>query len=160
MIRTKMKGIFELKTAADLFRKLESDYDALRGEPTHSYVAYDFFVTGWHLLEWLYPHDESRRNTLRDEHPILQVCEHLAVGAKHFGPTNRHLNSVKESGRSSHWPEGFFHEGYWPEGYWRDALTVELSGAAREVFGPQVDVLPLAEAVMTFWKRNADLKLA
>jgi hypothetical protein len=152
-----VKGIFELRTAADLFKKLEADYEALSAAPTDSRVAYNFFVTAWHLLEWLYPVDKSKREQIRDEHPVLQVCEHLAVGAKHFSPGNQRLKSVVNTGRAGHWPQGYWPAGYWPRGYWRDSLVVELAGGARDLFGPQIDVLPLAQEVMKFWRANKDL---
>jgi len=82
----------------------------------------------------------------------------LAVGAKHFEPTNQKLKSVAGTGPSSFWPKGYWHPNFWPKGYWRDSLVVELWGVAREQFGPQMDVLQLAEEVMKFWKNNEDLR--
>lgn len=152
-----MKGIFELRTAADLYRKLGADYETLAAAPTNSYAAYNFFVTAWHLLEWTYPNDRSTRDQIRNLNPVLQVCEHLAVGAKHLSPSDPKLTAVEQTGQTSHWPRGYWHPNYWARGYWRDALTVELAGAARDRFGAQIDVLPLAEEVMTFWKENRDL---
>ena len=154
-----MEGIFELRTAADLFRKLQTDYEALVATPADPYTAYNFFVTAWHLLEWLYPGDSSvrQRSETRDQHPVLQVCEHLAVGAKHFSPSDKRLEAVTQTGRASYWAKGWWHPNWWAKGWWRDALVVELAGKAREQFGAQIDVLPLAEEVMRFWRTNEDL---
>lgn len=80
------------------------------------------------------------------------------MGAKHFEPTNQKLKSVAGTGPSSFWPKGYWHPNFWPKGYWRDSLVVELWGVAREQFGPQMDVLQLAEEVMKFWKNNEDLR--
>jgi hypothetical protein len=35
---------------------------------------------------------------------------------------------------------------------------VELAAGARERFGAQMDVLPLADEVMKFWASNEDLR--
>ena len=151
-----MRGLFELRTAADMFEKLEAEYKALSAAPADSRAAYNFFVTAWHLLEWLYP-DQARLKSVRDTQAILQVCEHLAVGAKHFRPTATRLRSVTETGRAHYWAAGYWHPRYWARGYWRDSLVVELDGAARDAFGPQMDVLPLAREAMKFWRSNTDL---
>ena len=43
--------------------------------------------------------------------PILRVCEHIAVGAKHFIPNPERHDSVKETKR----------EGAWAPGVWEPA---------------------------------------
>jgi hypothetical protein len=153
-----MKGIFELRTAADLFRKLEYDFNVLSAAPTDCHAAYNFFVTAWHLLDWLYLADKAKHDTIRDSNPILQVCEHLAVGAKHFVPANRRLKSVMETGRARYWPKGYWHPHYWAKWYWRDSLVVELGESVRETFDPQMDVLPLAQRAIDFWRTYDDLR--
>lgn len=162
-----MKGLFELKTARDLFAKLEWEYESLSSDSKNSYLAYNFFVTSWHLLEWLYPdnlHDKSKQKEMKSKreeikalNPILQVCEHLAVGAKHFKPTHSKLKSVSETGRSSYWAKGYWHPNYWHKNYWRDALVVQLIGDAQTQFGENADVLRLANEAITFWRKYMNL---
>jgi hypothetical protein len=48
------KGIFALRTAKDLFGKLEHDLVRVKKNPADSYAAFDFFVTAFHLKEWKY----------------------------------------------------------------------------------------------------------
>jgi len=50
-----MKGLFQLQTARDLLAKLGHDYERLRNSPNDAYVAFDFFVTAEHILDWLHP---------------------------------------------------------------------------------------------------------
>src|SRR6266536_6294597 len=103
-----MRGLFGLSNSADLFKKLECEFDQLIAEPTNAYLAYNFFVTAWHLLEWKYPdpRDNHIRNQIREQTPLLQICEHLAVGAKHFEPRSPHLKAVSASKKSSGWADG------------------------------------------------------
>jgi hypothetical protein len=63
-------------------------------DPTDSY-AFDFVVTGWHMVDWKYrnPHDPARLDFLKC-HSVLRICEHLAVGAKHFKSARASLDSV------------------------------------------------------------------
>ncbi len=49
------KAWFELRTPADLLAKLKADGERLRAEPADSHAAFDFFVTAWHLADWVYP---------------------------------------------------------------------------------------------------------
>src|SRR5687768_13797633 len=83
-----MKGLVHLQSAHDLLAKLRHDYARLREAPNDPYVAYDFFATAEHLLDWVYPGSVGRATRMaeRDSHPILQVVSHLATGAKHMGP--------------------------------------------------------------------------
>ena len=146
-----LKDIFELKSASDLYDKLRWEYRRLKKDPTNSYVAYNFFVTSWHLLEWFFPEDGDKRTEIRDKTLVLQICEHLAVGAKHFLPKNRRQKAVSSTGRYSYFPWNSFPKNWWPRGYFPDALVVSLSEEAAFVLGDEVSVLDLADKVMSFW---------
>ena len=60
-----MGGIFELRDYRDLMAKLERDLEAITENPRDSGATFNFFVTAWHLLEWVYPDDvvHGRSNT-------------------------------------------------------------------------------------------------
>jgi hypothetical protein len=151
-----MKGVFGLENHADLFKKLEWEYKLLTADPTNSYLAYNFFVTAWHMLEWKYSDkkDTGIRNNIREETPLLQICEHLAVGAKHFEPRSARHNSVIETKKSGVWADGSWAPGSWKDGTWATWLVVTLSGDAKNIYGDQIKVEDLATDVMEFWKIN------
>src|SRR5688572_3007604 len=97
-----MKGVFGLKSPQDLFKKLESEYESLKANPSDAYVAYNFFATAWHLLEWKYPGKRGTSNAIAREKirhgsTLLQLCEHLAVGAKHFDHLSPRHKSVSDT---------------------------------------------------------------
>ena len=94
-----MKGLFDLNSADDLCRKLEADYHRVSENPGDRFAAFDFVVTAWHLLEWRLPgkQKQAERDAICSRNPVLRICEHLAVGAKHFEPTNPKLQSVQDT---------------------------------------------------------------
>jgi len=86
-------GVFELKTAAQLLAKLMRDLDHLRKAPTDSDGWFNFLVTADHLVEWYcaenLPAWDPRANDeaakrMREGEPLLRVCHHLSINAKHF----------------------------------------------------------------------------
>lgn len=149
-----MKGVFGLHGASDLLKKLEWEFEKLNAEPTNPYIAYNFFVTAWHLLEWKYPdpNGTSERKRIKNEQPILQICEHLAVGAKHFIPGNKELNAVLDSEKSSCWNTEAWAPNVWNWDIWASWLVVELEGEARKKYGSHIKVEELAHHVMEYWR--------
>jgi hypothetical protein len=150
-----MKGLFDLSGAQDLCKKLEHDYARVKADPSNAFAAYDFVVTAWHLLEWHYPGNtnSSARSALSQQNPILQVCEHLAVGAKHFAPSNPRLDAVAGTERDSVWGKGVWAPGFWAPGVWKDDLVVHLDGAAKTSYGAQLTIVQVADHALDFWKR-------
>ena len=120
-----MKGLFELKTADDLYAKLRVDYEQLKAAPSDSRNAFNFVVTGWHLLEWRF-RKKVERDAMRHRHPVLRVYEHLAVGAKHFQPTCDRHDSVLSSRLSGGWAPGAWTPGVWAKGVWGERLIIEF----------------------------------
>ena len=64
-----MKGAFTLQTPHDLLEKLESDYDALMQDRNNPYLAYNFFVTAEHMLDWVYPGYANKNKRLTTQSP-------------------------------------------------------------------------------------------
>jgi len=149
-----MHGLFDLLSGDDLCEKLEHDYRRVTSNGADVFAAFDFLVTAWHLLEWKYPGDTSvdERAALKRAHPILGVCEHLAVGGKHFTPSNPKLTSVAGTQRNSFWKRGMWAPNVWAQGTWKDELVVSLSGAAKDAFGEKLTIPQIAELVMDFWR--------
>jgi hypothetical protein len=155
------EGFLDLRTHFDLFKKLEWEFKGLSENPKNSYIAYNFFVTAWHLLEWQFPDPDGKplRKSRREQSSILQICEHLAVGAKHFAPSGTKHQSFAGSKRRA--PSGGSWGGAWGEswgGAWgRDPggqLTVILDGEAAARYGPSIGILELAEQVMHYWRSH------
>lgn len=146
-----MKGVFGLNSHGDLFKKLEWEFDRLVADPSNAYVAYNFFVTAWHLLEWRYPdpNGKNARDNIRDKTPELQICEHLAVGAKHFEPTSAKHQSVLGSKQADIW--GGAWGGSWGKA-WKNWLVVTLRGDAQKKYGDTIRVDALARHVMDYWR--------
>lgn len=155
-----MQGIFSLQSPKDLLAKLQSDYEALCVEPGNSYLAYNFFVTAEHMLDWVYPGfaNKGKRQAERDSSVLLQICSHLASGAKHFLAEAKHHDSVKESGRRRRWnPLAGPLEGPFVPKMALSGLLVDLDGEAQETFGSSVRASKLAEDVLNYWSHHKKL---
>ena len=157
-----MKGAFALKSDRDLYDKLLRDFAELKSNLTNSDAAFNFFVTAWHLLEWRYPKNKNSelRGRIRDSEPILQVCEHLAVGAKHFAPENSNLSAVSSTEETT---GGLARPLVRPlvrplarPLVQEPKLIAHLTGTAAETFGSKVDIEKLADETMRYWRGEYD----
>lgn len=151
-----MEGIFELKNSDDLFKKLRYDYDLLKENPLNQYLAFNFFVTAEHMLDWIYPgyKNKKKREEIRKDNVLLQICSHIANGAKHFEVNPKIHNSVSKTTKAGYFPTGYFHSNYWPKGYWPECSFICLKGQAEKEFGKSLPLLELAEKVLNFWGKN------
>jgi hypothetical protein len=149
-----LKGIFELRSPDDLLRKLEADFARVTADPLDSHAAFDFFVTAWHLVEWKHPPptQATEHSALLARRPILRVCEHIAVGAKHFEPTSKQHKSVVDTAATGAWAKGGWAPGSWTPGAWSGDLVVHLDGQARDQLGPTIAVQELARRVVDVWR--------
>jgi hypothetical protein len=149
-----MKGVFGLRDARDLLEKLEADHARVHTDPTDAFAAYDFVVVAWHLLEWTLPGDAngSARTALIATNPMLRVCEHLAVGAKHFRSSSTRHTSVAGDDIAGVWAKGVWAPGTWAKGTWAEWITIQLDGTAAATYGAEITILALADAMLAFWK--------
>jgi len=156
-----MQGFFELSDARDLLRKLHFEFEQLKSDPRNAYVAFNFFVTAEHLLDWLYPGDANRakRKQVRESSVLLQVCSHVANGAKHFEVEAKHHKSVQDTTRSGGmFASGYFASAYFASGYFpKGGLFVRLQGDAEQALGSSVSVMDLALKVLEYWDAYPDL---
>jgi hypothetical protein len=147
-----------------LLQKLHYEFEQLKKEPNNTYVAFSFFVTAEHLLDWLYPGkaNRSKREQVRASSELLQICSHIANGAKHFEVEAKHHQSVSDSGRSGGMfpPRLFPPRLFPPRSFPNGGLFVRLQGDAEKAFGPSVSVMDLAAKVLEFWDNHQDLKTA
>lgn len=129
-----------LQTQGDMLVKLRHDLDRLKADPVDAFAAYDFFVTAFHLSEW--PPKASIDPTL------LALLKHLAVGAKHFKPTDPRLQSVADVKTVI----GFDPADFDPADFDVGRMMIDLDGDAAKKFGKEVSVLALAEQALRAWE--------
>ena len=157
-----MKGLFELSKATDLLQKLHYEFEQLKKEPDNTYVAFNFFVTAEHILDWLYPKrsNKKKREQVRENSVLLQICSHIANGSKHFEVEDlRHKSVSGTNHMGGHWPNGYFPKDYFPNGYFPDSnLIIRLEGDAKNQFGESISVIKLAAIIVEFWDKHPDLK--
>jgi hypothetical protein len=151
-----MKGIFELKSAADLIKKLRYEYDQLESDPDNPYIAFNFFVTAEHIPDWLFPKkaNKDKREQLRNNSLLLQICSHIANGAKHFEVEASHHKSVSGLRRlGGYFPKGYWPKNYFPRGYFPESrLVIQLEGDAKAKFGDSINVLGFASKLLDYWE--------
>jgi len=133
---------FELRTPADLFRKLEADLEALEATYEDTRVAFNFFVTAEHLPDWLNKRDLVRQTA------ILRVVSHIANGAKHLVLHDRRHQSVTSTEKLRYVEEGYFEPGYVCE-----PLLIHLSpDEARDLGFQTISAVTLGHKVVEFWR--------
>jgi hypothetical protein len=149
----RFKGFGGLKTPQDLLRKVRHDFGRLKAEPMNEYAAFDFFVSSYHMLDWLHPSDKASKEAEENSTPLLQICSHLANGAKHFEARMKHHKSVSdvvaEEGK-------FFGAKFFGDGFF-GTLYVQLEGQAASLFGAEVSAVDLASKVLAFWEADPRL---
>lgn len=154
----RVTGLFDLRTVGDLYKKLQADHAAVQADPTDAYAAYNFVVTGWHLLEWLIPegaHDwHDKRRALLAARPILGVCRELSMGARHFEPHAKDDGgTVDEARRGPSGPRGpSWAEGTWAPSAWTADLVIHLEGAAARQYGERLAFPAFVDLVMEAWE--------
>ncbi len=147
----KFKGFGELKKPTDLVKKLEFDLDRLKQAKNDQYVAFDFFVTAEHIVDWIHPADKAARKAIRESSPLLKIVSHIANGAKHFEATAAHHQSIDDVKK-----ERYVQTGYIEDGYFDDPIIVRLTSNESAAFGKnEVNVVDLAEQVLTYWKAQS-----
>ena len=144
-------GVFELRTPKDLLEKLRFDLKRLEADPLDQYAAFDFFVTAAHVPDWIAPGMDQRskdqRAEIRSRHVLLQVCDHIASGSKHFEAVAKHHKSVARTET---------HHGGFSRAFSRafdvSELTIHLQGDAAAEFGESVDALDIARLILAYWE--------
>ena len=153
-----MQGLFQLKTVDDLRKKLRRDLEKLKANPLDADLAFNFFVTAEHMLDWVYPGSAGKtdRTNARKDSVLLQVCSHVANGAKHFEVESKHHKSVSSTDKhdgGGYFAASFFPRGYFPSGYWGggEVLSIKLENEAASQLGSTISVLNLADKIMAYW---------
>lgn len=166
-----MKGLGSLNTPRALFNKLGHDRGRLEADPADEYAAFDFFVTAYHMLEWVHPNgarndagQASKRRLIMNKERLLTIAAELANGVKHFERFS-YSGVVNVETAGGYWPRGYWPRGYWPAGYWprgfrkEPKLIIKLSTAEARFFGnaPSLVAVDAARKLCAFWKTEPGL---
>jgi hypothetical protein len=149
------KGFFALQKSSDLLAKLRHDYQRLQTAPMDIFAGFDFFVTGYHILEWVYPNNKARQDQEEKANVILQICSHIANGIKHFHATaskHQSVDDVRVQGGA------FQRDAFQTDAFQVDALLVRLDGQAASQFGNEIECLALASQVLQIWENHPDVR--
>lgn len=144
------KGFSNLRTVSDLYRKLCRDRKRLSENINDSGCVFDFLVTALHMLDWLYPDDRKKRSELEKNEVLLQICSHVANGAKHFEATTKKHQSVKGIGHATIFDTYIREEGTIFDTSF-GGLYLTLDGTAKQKYGGTLLVEQLADELITFW---------
>lgn len=154
-----MDGVFELNDYHDLMAKLERDYEALSANPRSSDLAFNFFVTAWHLLDWLYPGrgNRQKRQGICDGSNLLRICEKIAVGAKHYTVENHKVAKVGRTYRDRELSRRLLADGLPHLAIMTDRLMIDLDPDSAAEFGRgSIPASGLAAMVVDYWKHHLD----
>lgn len=145
------QGLFALKTSEDLLEKLRREYERLNQSPIDSDIAFNFFVTAEHLIDWVYHGqiNKNKRTNLRDNDVLLQVCSHIANGSKHFVAESKHHKTVSDT---SIMDGAFQSNAFQTDAFQVPCLLIQLEGEAQKKFGRSIEVLTLANQVLKYWE--------
>ncbi|MAM00520.1 MAG: hypothetical protein CL583_18930 [Alteromonadaceae bacterium] len=152
------QGFCDLKSAPDLYKKLERDYHRIVKDEADPYCAFDFLVTAYHMIDWIYPNDKNRQREFEQKQVLLQLCSHIANGAKHFEATASKHKSVSSLGKQAVWNASSVTERGWEASSVTYRLQIELDGVAKERFGASMTVRALADELLVFWSEKLGLE--
>jgi hypothetical protein len=139
-------GFIELKSVPDYWKKLNFDYTELKSNDNDIYVAFNFFVTAYHMIDWVFEGKYSKERIDLNSKPIMKVCNHIVSGIKHFEPDSKRHNSVLDIEK-----ERYVEEDYIENGYFEDPIIIHLDEKLESEFGKSIKVMKLAKRVMCFW---------
>lgn len=100
------------------------------------------------MLDCLHHKDDAGRKAEEAGSSLLQVCSHLANGAKHFEVRAKQHTSVNDVVAE----EGKFFGGAFLGGAFYAGLSIRLDGQAATDFGAQVEAVEFAKKVLEHWE--------
>jgi hypothetical protein len=160
-----MKGMLTLSTTHDLLAKLKHDRDRIEADPSDAYAAYDFFVTAFHMLDWLHPDPiegdcrpaAAARKQLLDAQPLLAIAGHIANGSKHYSLRDKRWNHVAGfAARIPAFGESLWGARSWAPGAWAGTeLVIVLTQEAAQCYSSTtIELLDAANRLVGFWERE------
>jgi len=147
-------GFLELKTAQQLFAKLEDDFKIASHASTDSRAWFNFFVTAEHLPEW---HFKNQRlaSEFRSQHAVLRVCSHIANGGSYF-EVNRH-NAIASTNITyvvGYGQDGRLLQAQGTPSQGERAFTLQLSPEEAKELGAEILVSELANQILTLYRKT------
>jgi hypothetical protein len=153
-------GIFNLKTAHQLFEKLRRDLRYVRDEPADSDGWFNFFVTADHLADWYCEGNEDNAKKMQQSHALLRVVHRLSINAKHYEQKPAKRGTIRLSPvANTHEAQSIFMES--PPRVVGTEYVLELSPMEAEELGlPEHRLMPayhLASQVVDFWAKQLNV---
>lgn len=145
-----MPGVWNLTSPADLLRKPEVDLARMKAAPRDARPAFDFFVTAFHISDWLQPHDGAKRRTMIAGSPLLIIAGAIANGSKHFNTDDPRWKGVQGTYSGMRGPLGATPAGI-PTDLWV-ALGKDLAEAAQ--CPEDISAIGLAGRILDWWRGN------
>lgn len=146
------KGFISLKTVSNYWDKVLYDYNLLEQNPTNVYFAFNFFITSYHLIDWLFQGKTAKESLERkslEENPILRINYHICNGAKHFEPKNNKNNSIEKIEET-----GYAESDYCMDDYSENDILIYLEEEFHSEFGESIEIMKLAEKIVCFWQEE------
>jgi hypothetical protein len=143
---------FSCTRVRDLFAKLERDFVRVQRDSLDSDAAFNFFVTAYHLLDWVHPGyaNKSKRQVIENGCELLQIVSHIANGSKHFVAEAARHKSVVNTGSRGAFDSHVFDKNVFDVA----ELVVYPDGEAARIFGSRVRVIELANQLVEYWRRE------
>ncbi len=146
---------FDIRTPADLLKKLHEEYQEFLNNPVSSRHAVNCAVTAWHLIEWVWASHKQKMMTLSQSIkkeadfkqyislrcPEIETMQAIANGTKHFKVDKRSGGSNVKAAR--------IHRGGFSQEFSREfdisLLEIELADGSTLVFDDTI------KTVVEFW---------
>jgi hypothetical protein len=150
-------GMFWLNDVGKMYDKACVDFARMqmcRTEQDYLYACYDFVMTAHHLADWHKEGNLKAASEFRRKYAVLRVCEHLAIGGKHFYVAD---NNVKDKIRGTH-AMHFTSVGFqdsanvgMSEGCVGLEFYMDLDGTEGAELGVRIGARQLAKMVIDLW---------
>ena len=142
------RGIFDIFTVENLFRKLEHDCERVAADPADRWAAIDFVLTADSLRNWACE-DRAGHEGIGDS-VVVQVCRDLANRAKHWRAGQLQVRESKAVGAA------FQFDAFGP-GFQRGVLIVALEDGGEKQSGAEIGIGDLAVRTVAFWREELGL---
>ncbi len=148
---------FELKSSADMLRKLLADIDDYLNNDESSSKALNCAMTAWHLTEWVYHEFKINefnsvskfQQHMKERCPQLQIVHDISNGTKHYSLTK---HTPKVSTTKHH--DGDFDARFFDSNFFDvSGLKVQMKTGEEFYFS---DVIKL---ISDFWVKYFQIEL-
>ncbi|PIQ20125.1 MAG: hypothetical protein COW65_16815 [Cytophagales bacterium CG18_big_fil_WC_8_21_14_2_50_42_9] len=150
-------GFINLIDETDLFKKLLWEYEFLIKNSESSFHAFNFFVTAFHLADWIYKggtrNNENYTNFVKDN-IVISLAGQIANGAKHFELKDKRYTEDKRGIKGIISDNGYVNDGYVQDAYLQNRLIIKLDNQAKSIIGESIEVIELADFIINFYNKT------